>query len=160
MAKQETKTNAMRILDRMKISYETRTYDHDDGKIDGVSVAAKVGLDPAAVYKTLVTRGPGGCFVFVIPVGEELDLKKAARAAGVKSVSMIPVKEILPLTGYVRGGCSPVGMKKAHPTFFHAAVADLPRVAVSGGRIGCQMLLDPAELIGATGGQMADLIAV
>ena len=155
----EQKTNAMRILDREKIPYQIHTYDHQDGVIDGAHVAQKLGQDPARVYKTLVTRSnKNGIFVFVIPVLEELDLKKAARAAGEKSVEMIHVKEINALTGYIRGGCSPVGMKKRYPTFFQQDMEALPQVCVSGGRIGTQMELDPKDLVRVTQGTLADLI--
>ena len=117
----EQKTNVMRILDQKKIPYEARHYPHGAEAVDGLAVARALGEDPAGVFKTLVTRGSkGGYYVFVIPVAEELDLKKAARAVGEKSVAMLHVKELLPLTGYVRGGCSPVGMKKQFPTVFHA----------------------------------------
>ena len=135
----EQKTNAMRMLDRAKVPYQTHTYDHADGKIDGVSVAEKLGQRVEQVYKTLVTRGNGGFYVFVIPVAKELDLKKAAKAVGEKAVEMIHVNEINKITGYIRGGCSPVGMKKQFPTVFDAAVETLPSVIVSGGRIGCQI---------------------
>ena len=144
----EAKTNAMRMLDRAKVPYRVYTYDHSDGKIDGVSVAQKLGQDVNAVFKTLVTRGhSGGYFVFVLPVAQELDLKKAAKAVGEKSVEMIHVAEINKLTGYIRGGCSPVGMKKSYPTVFDRSVEGLPTVIVSGGRIGCQIEADPRLLL-------------
>ena len=144
----EAKTNAMRMLDRAKVPYRVYTYDHSDGKIDGVSVAQKLGQDVNAVFKTLVTRGhSGGYFVFVLPVAQELDLKKAARAVGEKSVEMIHVAEINKVTGYIRGGCSPVGMKKSYPTVFDRSVEGLPTVIVSGGRIGCQIEADPRLLL-------------
>ena len=129
MAKnKEEKTNVMRTLEQKKIPYDP------NGPIDGVSVAQALGQDPACVFKTLVTRGAsGGYYVFDIPVVENLDLKKAARAVGEKSVAMLPQKELLPLTGYVHGGCSPVGMKKQFPTVFHATAADLPAIMVSAG---------------------------
>ena len=155
----EAKTNAMRMLDREKIPYTVHTYDHSDGKIDGPSVAAKVGLDPERVWKTLVTRGAsGGYFVFVLPVGLELDLKKAARAVGEKSVAMIRVDEINKVTGYIRGGCSPVGMKKLYPTTFDRRVEALPAVAVSGGRIGTQIEVEPGALLRAVKAKTADLV--
>lgn len=154
----EAKTNAMRMLDRGKIPYTVHTYDHSDGKIDGVSVAAKVGIDPERVYKTLVTRGSGGgYFVFVIPVALELDLKKAAKAVGEKSVSMIRVDEINKVTGYIRGGCSPVGMKKQYPTVFDRRAEALPAIVVSGGRIGTQVELEPGALMAAVGAKTAEL---
>ena len=115
----ENKTNVMRILDQKKIPYTPHTYPHGKEAVDGLTVAESLGLDPEQVFKTLVTRGNKGYYVFVIPVADELDLKKAAKAAGTKSVSMLHVSELLPTTGYVRGGCSPVGMKKQFPTFFH-----------------------------------------
>ena len=131
MAKKEEKTNVMRTLDQKKIAYIPHAYD-PDGPIDGVSVARTLGQDPACVFKTLVTRGAsGGYYVFDIPAAESLDLKKAARAVGEKSVAMLPQKELLPLTGYVHGGCSPVGMKKQFPTVFHRTAADLPTIMVS-----------------------------
>ena len=154
----EAKTNAMRMLDRGKIPYTVHTYDHSDGKIDGVSVAAKVGIDPERVYKTLVTRGSGGgYFVFVIPVALELDLKKAARAVGEKSVAMIRVDEINKVTGYIRGGCSPVGMKKQYPTVFDRRAEALPAIVVSGGRIGTQVEVEPGALMAAVGAKTAEL---
>jgi Cys-tRNA(Pro)/Cys-tRNA(Cys) deacylase len=156
----EAKTNAMRMLDRGKVPYTVHTYDHSDGRIDGVSVAAKVGIDPERVYKTLVTRGSsGGYFVFVIPVALELDLKKAARAVGEKSVAMIRVEEINKVTGYIRGGCSPVGMKKRYPTVFDSRALGLETIVVSGGRIGTQVELDPGALMAAVGAKTADLTA-
>ena len=156
----EAKTNAMRMLDRGKVPYTVHTYDHRDGRIDGVSVAAKVGIDPERVYKTLVTRGSsGGYFVFVIPVALELDLKKAARAVGEKSVAMIRVEEINKVTGYIRGGCSPVGMKKRYPTVFDSRALGLETIVVSGGRIGTQVELDPGALMAAVGAKTADLTA-
>ena len=155
----EAKTNAMRMLDRAGIPYRTWSYDHGDGKIDGLSVAAKLGQDPDRVFKTLVTRGAsGGYFVFVIPVALELDLKKAARAVGEKSVAMIPVAEINKATGYIRGGCSPVGMKKRYPTVFDRRAESLPTVIVSGGRIGSQLEASPAalmHLLSATAAEIA-----
>ena len=141
----EAKTNAMRLLDRAHIPYTLHTYSTDEG-IDGVSVAASLGEPVEEVYKTLVTKGKGGHFVFVIPVAAELDLKAAARAVGEKAVEMIPVKDLLKTTGYVRGGCSPVGMKKPFPTVIDAAAQNLDTFYVSGGRIGTQMRLSPAAL--------------
>lgn len=156
----EAKTNAMRMLDRGKVPYTVHTYDHSDGRIDGVSVAAKVGIDPERVYKTLVTRGSsGGYFVFVIPVALELDLKKAARAVGEKSVAMIRVEEINKVTGYIRGGCSPVGMKKRYPAVIDSRALGLETIVVSGGRIGTQVELDPGALMAAVGAKTADLTA-
>ena len=156
----EAKTNAMRMLDREKIPYNVHTYDNSDGKIDGPSVAAKIGQDPKRVWKTLVTKGSsGGYFVFVLPVELDLDLKKAARAVGEKSVSMIRVDEINKVTGYIRGGCSPVGMKKLYPTVFDRRVEDLPTVVVSGGRIGTQIEVEPDALLKAVKAVTADITA-
>ncbi len=160
----ELKTNAMRILDAMRVSYQLHTYEPGES-VDGVSVATKMGMDVNKVYKTLVTQGKGGgFFVFVIPVARELDLKKAARAAGEKSVEMIhvgemiPVKEINRHTGYIRGGCSPVGMKKKYPTFIDESARALPTMVVSGGRIGLQMEIAPEDLARSVGARFAGLL--
>ena len=154
----ELKTNAMRILDAMRVSYQLHTYEPGES-VDGVSVATKMGMDVNKVYKTLVTQGKGGgFFVFVIPVARELDLKKAARAAGEKSVEMIPVKEINRHTGYIRGGCSPVGMKNKYPTFIDESARALPTMVVSGGRIGLQMEIAPEDLARSVGARFAGLL--
>ena len=154
----EQKTNAMRMLDKAKIPYQIHTYEHSDGKIDGVSFAAKLGQDVDTVYKTLVTRGASRAnYVFVIPVAKELDLKKAAKSVGEKSVEMIHVDEINKTTGYIRGGCSPVGMKKLFVTVFDEAVNSLPRVVVSGGRIGCQIEAAPSDLLPLVKAKTADI---
>lgn len=155
----EQKTNVMRILDQKKIPYEARYYPHGDEAVDGVSVAQSLGQDPESVFKTLVTRGASGAYhVFVIPVAEELDLKKAAKAAGEKSVAMLHVKELLPLTGYVRGGCSPIGMKKQFTTIFHATAQEQTVIAVSAGKIGAQVLVEPDALCALVRGSFADII--
>lgn len=154
-----TKTNAMRILDKNKIKYEVIEYDISDGKIDGVSVAEKTNQDVKEVYKTLVTQGLSKEFyVFVIPVAEELDLKKAAKVAGEKKVEMIHVKDITKYTGYIRGGCSPVGMKKLYKTFIHEDAKALEKICVSGGKKGLQIKLEPKDLIESINGQFADII--
>ena len=134
----EAKTNAMRILERAKVPYTAHEYAHEEGvAVDGVTVAASMGENPACVYKTLVTQGSSkNYFVFVIPVAAELDLKAAARSVGEKSVAMIHVADINKVTGYVRGGCSPVGMKKQYTTVFDESVLAQEKVYVSGGRIG------------------------
>jgi Cys-tRNA(Pro)/Cys-tRNA(Cys) deacylase len=143
----QVKTNAMRILDAKKVNYEMLTYDNKDGKIDGVSVAEKIGRDPIEVFKTLVAQGASkNIYVFIIPVAEELDLKKAAKAAGEKNIEMLPVKDIQKWTGYIRGGCSPIGMKKEYQTFLDESAATLDSIIVSGGKIGVQIVLDPAQL--------------
>ena len=159
MAKnKEEKTNVMRTLDQKKIPYTAFSYD-PNGPIDGVSVAAETGLDAASVFKTLVTKGASGAYyVFDIPVAENLDLKKAAKAVGEKSIAMLPQKELLPLTGYVHGGCSPVGMKKQFPTVFHETVNDLELVAVSAGKIGHQVQVKPAALLDLLRAKTADII--
>jgi Cys-tRNA(Pro)/Cys-tRNA(Cys) deacylase len=158
MAKKEVKTNAMRILDRLKISYEHQAYECGEF-VDGIQTADKLGLPHELVYKTLVTTaGKSEYFVFVLPIEGELDLKKAAKAAGVKSLSMIHVKEITQITGYVRGGCTAIGMKKKFPTFIDASAQDLPKMYVSGGRIGCQLCLAPGDLQKAAEAQFADLL--
>jgi Cys-tRNA(Pro)/Cys-tRNA(Cys) deacylase len=155
----KVKTNAMRILDTQKVSYEILTYDANDGKIDGVAVAGKIGRDPAQVYKTLVAVGASkNLYVFVIPVEAELDLKKGAKEAGEKNVEMLPVKDIQKLTGYIRGGCSPIGMKKNYPTFLDESARDLETVIVSAGKIGFQVELAPEELVKAAAGKYAPII--
>ena len=159
MAKnKEEKTNVMRTLDQKKIPYTAFSYD-PNGPIDGVSVAAETGLDAASVFKTLVTKGASGAYyVFDIPVAENLDLKKAAKAVGEKSIAMLPQKELLPLTGYVHGGCSPVGMKKQFPTVFHETVNELELVAVSAGKIGHQVQVKPGDLLNLLRAKTADVI--
>ena len=159
MAKnKEEKTNVMRTLDQKKIPYTAFSYD-PNGPIDGVSVAAETGLDAAGVFKTLVTKGASGAYyVFDIPVAENLDLKKAAKAVGEKSIAMLPQKELLPLTGYVHGGCSPVGMKKQFPTVFHETVNELALVAVSAGKIGHQVQVKPDDLLKLLRAKTADVV--
>ena len=158
MAKpKDDKTNVMRLLDQHGVPYTPHFYD-PEGPIDGLSVAQAVGADPEAVFKTLVTRGAsGGYYVFDIPVGDNLDLKKAARAVGEKSIAMLPQKELLPLTGYVHGGCSPVGMKKPFPTVFHETVILFDTIYVSAGKIGAQVEADPNALMALIGAGAADV---
>lgn len=154
----ESKTNAMRILEQQKIPYTAHSYPHEEGAVDGVTIAALTGQNPDQVFKTLVTKGhSGNHYVFVIPVAAELNLKKAALAAKEKSVAMIAVKDLLPLTGYVRGGCSPVGMKKPFATFFATQAADQSTILVSGGRIGTQVEVTPDDLLRITKGKLADI---
>lgn len=137
----------MRMLDAKKMTYNVMTYNNDDGQIDGVSVAKKIGRDTRVVYKTLVTQGQTkSLYVFVIPVEAELDLKKAAKAAGEKKLEMLPVKDIQKWTGYIRGGCSPIGMKKLYPTFIDESAAEFSSIVVSGGKIGMQIELSVADL--------------
>ena len=156
----EAKTNAMRILEREKVPYTAHEYAHEEGvAVGGVTVAASMGEDPACVYKTLVTQGASkNYFVFVIPVAAELDLKAAARSVGEKSVAMIHVADINKVTGYVRGGCSPVGMKKQYKTVFDESVLTQQKVYVSGGRIGTQVCCAPADLIRAARAATAKII--
>ena len=158
MAKnKEEKTNVMRTLEQKKIPYTAFSYD-PDGPIDGVSVAAETGLDAASVFKTLVTKGASGAYyVFDIPVAENLDLKKAAKAVGEKSIAMLPQKELLPLTGYVHGGCSPVGMKKPFPAWIDETALLTDAFFCSAGRLGAQIGIDPEALAGYIGAQFADL---
>lgn len=156
MAKDNNKTNVMRILDKAKIAYQFYFYDHEDGKIDGVSVAGKLGQNVEQVYKTLVTRGASREFyVFVVPVAKELNLKAAAKSVGEKSVEMIHVDEINKTTGYIRGGCSPIGMKKQFRTVIDSSCESLETIIVSGGKIGAQVELSPRALLDLIGGQTA-----
>ena len=153
------KTNAMRILDSKKIKYSIIEYDIEDGKIDGISVARKTGQNIEEVYKTLVTIGASKeLYVFVIPVACELSLKKAAKAAKEKKVEMIHVNDILKFTGYIRGGCSPIGMKKIYKTFIHEAAKDIDTICVSGGKKGLQIRLIPKELVDISKAELVDLI--
>ncbi len=154
-----TKTNAIRILEAANIAHSVHEYDASDGKIDGVSVAKKCGRSPDMVFKTLVTSGKiTGPNVFVIPVEFELDLKKAALAAGDKYIEMIKAKDLEPLTGYVHGGCSPVGMKKQFPTFIDETALLNAAICVSAGRIGLQVELSPQALADAVNASFCDLI--
>lgn len=155
----EEKTNVMRILDQKKIPYTAHAYPVGDAAPDGAAVARLLGQDPAAVFKTLVVKGAsGGCYVFDLPVEAALDLKKAARAVGEKSVAMLPSRELLPLTGYVHGGCSPMGMKKRLPTVFHESCLDRETVCVSAGKVGFQVEVRPADLMALVGAAIADII--
>jgi Cys-tRNA(Pro)/Cys-tRNA(Cys) deacylase len=161
MSKNKTSvtTNVMRILEQKKIAYTAHEYPHGDDPVDGQTVAALIGRDPACVYKTLATQGASGAYyVFVIPVAAELNLKKAAKAAGEKSIQMLHVSQLTPLTGYVRGGCSPVGMKKLFPTYFDAHVEALPTVIVSAGKVGHQIETVPSDLMNLIRAKTADLI--
>ena len=143
-----TKTNAMRILDKAGVKYNTYTYDHSDGLIDGISVAGKMGQPVGQVFKTLVTQGhSGNFFVFMIPVAQELDLKTAARSVGEKSIEMIKVADINKITGYVRGGCSPIGMKKDFTTVLDESGILCETIIMSAGRIGQQIELAPEDLV-------------
>ena len=144
--KKDDKTNVMRILAQNNIPFTPHTYP-EDGPVDGVSVAAYLGQDPQQVFKTLVTKAAGGAYyVFDIPVAESLDLKKAARAVGEKSIAMIPQKDLLPLTGYIHGGCSPIGMKKPFPTVFDRSAESYDTIIFSAGKIGYQVQLSLSDL--------------
>ena len=157
MAKKEEKTNVMRVLEQQGIPYTPHTYP-TDGAIDAVSVAGYLGQDADCVFKTLVAQGASGAYyVFDIPAADTLDLKKAAKAVGEKSVTMLPQKQLFPLTGYVHGGCSPIGMKKRFPTVFHETVEIIDAICVSAGRVGAQVELEPAALLAVTGASVADL---
>lgn len=160
MAKQkDEKTNVMRILDQKKIPYTPHAYPVGDEVPDGVTLARLLGQDPAIAFKTLVTKGvSGGYYVFDIPVADTLDLKKAAKAVGEKSIAMLPARELLPLTGYVHGGCSPVGMKKRFPTVFHESCLEHETICVSAGRVGFQVEIKPADLLALVGASTADLV--
>ena len=154
-----TKTNAARLLEAAGIRFIAREYDISDGEISGVAVAAKMGLEPERVFKTLVTVGKNtGLNVFVIPSDTELDLKKAARAAGDKYIEMIKSKELEPKTGYIHGGCSPIGMKKRFPTFIDETAEMYDTIYISGGRIGLQLEIAPADLVRMTGAVFQDLM--
>ncbi len=155
--KKNDKTNVMRILDQKKVSYNHYTY-ADTGAISGMEVATVLGQDPAQVFKTLVTVGKTGQhYVFVVPVKGELDLKKAASAVGEKSIAMIKSKELLPLTGYVHGGCSPIGMKKFFPTTIDASARDQKTILFSAGKIGYQVEVSPEDLAKVIKYQLADI---
>ena len=152
----EEKTNVMRLLEQKKVPYTPHHYAHPDGAVDGVSVAALIGRDPASVCKTLVTQGASKkYYVFVIPVEKELDLKAAAQAAGEKSIEMLRQAQLLPLTGYVHGGCSPVGMKKQFSTVLDESVENLDTIVVSAGKIGTQVELAPEALRALVRGSFA-----
>lgn len=158
MAK-EIKTNALRILDKLKIQYEFRTYECGNFE-DGMQVARLLGEDPEKTFKTIVTVGKSAkYYVFVLPTDRELDLKKCARAVGEKSLETVHVKDIQGITGYVRGGCSPIGMKKQFRTVIHETAKDLDTVIVSGGRLGLQLVLTPENLVKACSGEYADITA-
>jgi Cys-tRNA(Pro)/Cys-tRNA(Cys) deacylase len=158
MAKKETKTNAMRILERNKIKYEVIYYECDEFK-DGLHIAEQLGENPEECFKTLATKGKSGqYYVYVLPVAEELDLKKCAKAVGEKSVEMIPVKEINQVTGYIRGGTTALGMKKDYPVVVHESAKECETMIVSGGRLGVQLKLSPLDYREAVKGEFVDII--
>lgn len=153
----EIKTNAMRILDKNKIAYEFIQYECDNF-IDGLHTAQKTGAPIEQSFKTLVAQGKSRqYYVFVVPIAEEVHLKNAARAVGEKSIELIPVKEITKVTGYVRGGCSPLGMKKNFPTIIHASAQNFDKIYISGGRLGTSIVLNPQDLARVTGAQFATI---
>jgi len=160
MAEKVTKkTNAARLLDQLRIVYELIPYEVDENDLGATHIAAQLGQPVERLFKTLVLRGDRtGLFVCVIPGAEEVDLKKAAKVTGNKKVEMIHVKELLPLTGYIRGGCSPIGMKKALPTWFHQSVMSFDYVFCSAGQRGLQFRIAPSDLVRASRGAIADLI--
>ena len=156
--KSKDKTNVMRVLDGKKITYESHSYEPDPA-MSGEQIAEILGENAEKVFKTLVTQGKSGAYyVFIVPVKEELDLKKAAKASGEKAISMIKQKELLPLTGYVHGGCSPIGMKKQFPTFIQAGASGFEKVFVSAGKVGYQIELSPVDLMAVSGCKEADII--
>lgn len=161
MGKQtKAKTNALRMLDADKIAHQVYEYDVSDGLLDGVSVAKKTGQDVARVFKTLVTIGSSKeHYVCVIPVAKELDLKKAAKHFGEKKIEMIPMKTLLPTTGYIHGGCSPIGMKKQFKTAVDSSAGQIDQIIVSAGKVGLQMELAVEDLLKAAGAELADLTA-
>lgn len=153
----EVKTNAMRILEKNKIDFEVRTYECDEF-IDGIHIADKLGQPYEQSFKTLVLQGKSKEYhVFVLPIAEEVDLKKAAKVVGEKSLEMVPVKEINAVTGYVRGGCTAIGMKKQYNTVVHESARGFERIIISGGRLGSQIFLSPEDLVKATRGRFADI---
>lgn len=160
MAKEKLiKTNAIRVLDSKKINYEIITYDSNDNKIDGISVANKIGVDKSYVFKTLVTKGTSSeLYVFVIPVEKELNLKEAANITKEKKIEMINVKDIMKYTGYIRGGCSPIAQKKEYKTYIHESAEDLDFIVISAGKIGYQIKINPMDLIEIVKGEFKYLI--
>ena len=157
MAK-EVKTNAMRMLDKKKMKYEALSYECDEF-IDGMHMAEATGAPVESSFKTLLTQGKsGGYYVVVIPIAEEIDLKKAAKQMGEKSIAMVAVKNLLGITGYVRGGCSPIGMKKQFPTYIDSVADSFEEIYVSGGRIGLSLKLKTTDLLKICNGKLADLI--
>lgn len=157
----QSKTNAMRILDSAGIKYRTSEYEADESDLSGAHAADMLGIDPDIMFKTLVTRGNDNLlWIFVIPVKENLDLKKAATVSGNKRIEMIHVKEILDLTGYVRGGCSPIGMKKAYPTYIDETAILFDEIYVSAGRRGQQIIINPYDLVSVIDGEFADITMI
>ena len=153
------KTNAMRILDKMKVEYDVITYDIKDDKIDGISVSKKIGRDEKYVYKTLVTQGISkSIYIFLIPVREEIDFKKVAKITKEKTIEMLDLSELQKYTGYIRGGCSPIGMKKQYKTFIHNSALEIETIIVSAGKVGFQIEIKPNLLKNIVEGEFEDLI--
>ncbi len=160
MAKKENKTNAMRMLDKNKISYKVNTYECDEF-VDGMQIADKNGQAYEQSFKTLVTVGKsGGYYVFVLPVDKEIDFKKAAKIVGEKSVEMISVKDINAVTGYIRGGCTPLGMKKLYPTVIEESAQNFDEIIISGGKLGVQIIVNPMDLAKCVSGRFASVISM
>lgn len=158
MGKKEAKTNAIRILETMKINYEASTYECDEF-VDAAQIADKLGLEHTGMYKTITTVGrSGGYYVFVVPIDDEIDFKKAAKAAGEKSIEMLHLKDLTKVTGYIRGGCTAIGMKKQYPTFIHESAKAQEKITVSGGRLGLQITLEPDDLCKAAHATFADIV--
>lgn len=153
-----SKTNAMRILEDLNIDYNAITYESKDGLVDGISVAKKIGKAPEEVYKTLVGQGKEQIYVFIIPVDKELDLKKAAKVSKEKKIELIKVQDIIKHTGYIRGGCSPIGMKRNYPSFIQEDSIILDEIVISAGKIGLQIQLNPEDLLKVISGSLADLV--
>lgn len=152
------KTNVMRILDQKKIPYTTYEYDDSDNMVDGVTVAGMIGKNPSSVYKTLISIGKSGAYyVFVLPADKELSLKKAAKAVGEKNIELLPVKQIESITGNIKGGCSPIGMKKAYTTTFHSDAKNLDKIIFSAGKVGHQVELNPSDITKAIRTGYADI---
>jgi Cys-tRNA(Pro)/Cys-tRNA(Cys) deacylase len=157
--KPNTKTNALRLAETAGLHFSAYEYDISDGRIDAVSIAEKIGRTPEEVFKTLVTQAPGKeYFVFIVPAAGELDLKKAAKVSGKKSIELIPSKELLPLTGYIHGGCSPLGMKKLFPTFIDETAVLFDTICVSGGRVGLNIAVPPETLASVINAKFADIV--
>ena len=157
--KPNTKTNALRLAETAGLHFSAYEYDISDGRIDAVSIAEKIGRPPEEVFKTLVTQAPGKeYFVFIVPAAGELDLKKAAKVSGKKSIELIPSKELLPLTGYIHGGCSPLGMKKLFPTFIDETAVLFDTICVSGGRVGLNIAVPPETLASVINAKFADIV--
>ncbi len=157
--KKPAKTNAARLLDSLKIPYSIVEYEVDESDLSATTVAAKLGQDIDQVFKTLVLRGSNtGIFVAVVPGNAEVDLKKAAKISGNKSAAMVAMKELLPLTGYIRGGCTPLGMKKPYPVFIHESCLQFPYIYISAGKRGAQLKIAPTDLIGCIKAGTGDLV--